>query len=201
MPSNQFSPDSLGPVAAAGCEFLTGVARDLCLAGVGIFTGGSNPDPRGDGLRAGNCPDGYELNADGECVAKGLGGAMERFVPGGSPGQLTDDFGEAVVGGFGLVGIIPAQRGVTINRFGQSNPILRCPRGMVLGTDNVCYHKRSLPVRFRKWRPAKKPPISRKAWKALQDIDSVQNKVSAMVHMAGLKPVTRKKIAVKRKKK
>jgi len=55
------------------------------------------------------------------------------------------------MGAFGVPGIEPSEEVV---------PTLRCPPGTVLGRDEICYRKGSIPPQFRKWRPAPKPFIS-----------------------------------------
>ena len=130
-----------------------------------------------------SCPPGFFADPNtGICKAAGIGGAVERFLPGGRTGVLPTSpaapqaYGEAVVGSFGVPALQPAQ---------AQTVALRCPPGAVLGKDNLCYQKGSIPMQFRKWRPAKKPPISAKDWKAMQTADRVRKKAKTVATKAG----------------
>jgi len=133
-----------GPIGALS-GFLEGGG-----GGGGEFTGSN----RGGGYGGSSCPPGTEVDLRGQCVTVGLRGRVSRFVPGGSAGQLTEDFGTAVVGAFGMPAMVPAQVGVIQRRDGTTGPILRCPRKTVLGADNLCY---MAPGRFRKWPRGTRP--------------------------------------------
>jgi len=69
---------------------------------------------------------------------------------GGTGGQRTGEFGDAVGGQFG-VGLVPAQRP-------SSTSI--CPRGSVLGKDGLCYNKRGFPNSQRKWPKGRAPLLT-----------------------------------------
>lgn len=73
----------------------------------------------------------------------------------GSPGdRSTGPSGTAVVKAGGSMvgnGMTPEIRTTTTRR---------CPRGMVLGTDNLCYRKGSIAKRDRKWVPGRKPLLT-----------------------------------------
>jgi len=83
----------------------------------------------------------------------GFRGALQRALPGGASG-FEDEFGMAVMGAFGLPALEPAIVGQVQRRDGSMALIRRCPRGMVLATDDLCYSKgtRGL-ASFRKWKP------------------------------------------------
>ena len=124
------------------------------------------------------CPTGFHLNpSTGQCEKTGLVGAVQRFIPGGATGTAvatSTGFREAVIGAFGRPALVPAtSTGIT----------RRCPRGAFLGTDNLCYEK--LPREFRKWKPAKKPPISAKDWTHLQVAERVRTKSKRIATAAG----------------
>ncbi len=110
--------------------------------------GGSEP-PSGENAVPGNfapqeatCPEGT-FRILGKCV---------DLIPGGkmSGAGLVASGGEAVLGQFG-VAMVPEQR---------ERVRLRCPRGMVLGLDNLCYNRRDLRKDERKWVPARKPLLT-----------------------------------------
>lgn len=88
----------------------------------------------------------------------GIGGALQRALPGGATGTAADIVGDAVLGSFGVPALVPAVVGSITKRDGSTGPILRCPPRMVLAVDNLCYMKgtRGLAA-FRKWRPGTKP--------------------------------------------
>lgn len=134
---------------------------------------------------SGGCPQGYEFNpSSGQCEEQGVGGVIRRTLPGGATG--TTQFGAAVMGAFGIPALQPAVVGQRTNDRGETNPILKCPSGAVLGKDNLCYQKSSIPRKFRKWRPAPKPPMSASDAKALRRIGTLQNKVKGLAKNAGL---------------
>lgn len=123
----------------------------------GFFGGGGGPTRFTGGNRGGGlgqpitqCQPGFEFR-NGRCERTGIGGHMQRAFPGGETGTQLDIFGEAVVGAFGVPALVPAADFVST---------FKCPRGSVLGQDNLCYRKGSIPVQFRKWRPGPKPFIS-----------------------------------------
>lgn len=134
---------------------------------------------------SGGCPTGYEYNpSSGQCEEVGVGGMIRRTLPGGASG--VTEYGNAVVGAFGVPALQPAVVGQRQNSRGEVNPILKCPAGTVLGRDNLCYQKSSIPRKFRKWKPAPKPPMSASDAKALRRIGTLQNKVKGLAKNAGL---------------
>lgn len=73
----------------------------------------------------------------------------------GSPGDVSTDRATGTVTrttGLARMGGVPPQA--------VSTQRLRCPRGMVLGFDELCYDSRSLPKRDRKWVPGRKPLLT-----------------------------------------
>lgn len=99
---------------------------------------------------ASNCPPGtFRLPGVGTCV---------DLVPGGSTsgaGMVVTP-GEAVQGAFGLPAFMPA----IVGQLADGGVIRRCPRRTVLGMDDKCYVKGTIPRQFRKWPPDAKPPVS-----------------------------------------
>jgi len=140
-----------------------------------IFFSNQLPGARAD------CPGGFRVDPrSGDCIQIGFRGAVERALPFGQTGTLADEFGEAVVGAFGMPALIPAQVGEI-----QGRPILRCPRGAVLGKDSLCYQKGVIPIKFRKWRPARKPPISAKRWAELKGTATTKRMAKEIAAAAG----------------
>lgn len=166
----QFDP---GSIVDWGAGFLPDWAQDLVNAGRSAFAGGA-------GASGTSCPEGYKVDSSGRCVADGIGGAAQRMLPGGSPGQLTTDFGPAVMGAFGKPALVPAQVGTVARKDGTVGPILRCPAGMVLGRDDLCYSKGQITKADRKWKPAAKPPMSAADAKALRRIGTLQKKIKRL---------------------
>lgn len=152
-------------------------------AGVNLFTGGGDSP----GASA-SCPDGYQVNPQtGICEKTGVGGAVQRFIPGGQTGTMADAYGEAVVGAFGIPALVPAQVGTIQRRDGTTGAVLRCPPGAVLGRDSLCYQKGSISKQFRKWRPPSgRCPISKKDWAAIKAIGRVQKTIKKVASEAGM---------------
>ena len=152
------------------------------LDAVDAFSGPKDFSPVG-------CPSGFELSASGVCQEVGFRGAAERFFPGGQTGTLQDVRGDAVIGGFGLPALVPSQVGSITTRSGEVRPILRCNRGMVLGTDNLCYPKAILTPRsrFRKHRRPIAPPISRRDTKAIRIAAAAKERVKELAQDVGFK--------------
>lgn len=127
---------------------------DLCEAtaaslGFGPGSGGSEP-PSGDPAIPGlpdtgfaGCGAGQIRLPTGQCVDIEPGGATQG-------GGLFISEGEVVKGRFGAAVQPMADERVT----------RRCPKGHVLADDNLCYDSRTLPKRFRKWVPARKPLLT-----------------------------------------
>ena len=202
-------PNRLGPQAAGldllsigtgikkGFDFFGGLGKGL---GKSRCPGPYNYDPATGGCvpknqagyGAGPCPSGYEWK-NGKCQATGLGSALERWVPGGETGTLADDYGEAVVGAFGKPALMPAVAGQVAKRDGTTGPILRCPRGTVLGKDNLCYPKGSITNANRKWPKPTKAPITAADMRMLSKISTLQGRIEKAAVRAGyLKPKLRK---------
>jgi hypothetical protein len=178
-----------------------GILKDLGKIGLGAVTGLVTGGPAGAVVGAGaaasallagqgsgsvssltgTCPSGFELR-QGVCVqverAPGIGGFFERLVPGGSTGMQMAG-GTAVQGSFGLPAIEPRV---------LSTIKMRCPRGLVLGTDNLCYPKAILSrrSRWRKWKLPQRPPVTAAQARALNQIDSIRNSVKELGKKADL---------------
>jgi len=105
------------------------------------------------------CQAGFQWNAStSQCEQVGLAGGAARAFPGGATGVQPAGFGAAVIGAFGIAALEPAVVGSITRANGETGPILRCPRGAVLGTDDLCYNKGIKGLyAFRKWKPGTRP--------------------------------------------
>lgn len=120
-----------------------------------VFTGLDPGAGLGRGFAAG-CQPGFVFR-NGRCERSGFGGFVERALPGGRTGTQADIAGGTVEGGFNMPAFVPAVVGNISRLDGSSGPILRCPRGTVLATDDLCYAKGTKGLTaFRKWKPT--PP-------------------------------------------
>jgi len=142
-----------GGPAGALAGFAGGGGRSRQVPSV-TFTGANRG--QGLGITAG-CQPGFEFR-NGRCERTGFRGAFERFAPGGRTGTQADFAGEAVAGGFNMPAFVPEVVGNISRIDGSSGPILRCPRGTVLATDDLCYAKgtRGLAA-HRKWPRGTRP--------------------------------------------
>jgi len=83
-------------------------------------------------------------------------GTQPGIDPVGSGGP-----GEAVSGGFNMPAFVPDVVGTITRIDGSSGPILRCPRGTVLATDDLCYAKGTKGLAaHRKWPMGTRPFLS-----------------------------------------
>lgn len=177
IPNTNFAPGPvIGSLASSGCDMLPAQLQGACNAiNNQIFP--SNP-----GTQPGEatCPEGT-VNQDGQCVETGFRGQVERFLPGGQTGTLSDLAGAAVTGAFGLPARYPAQVGQIMKGAGspcgaQMVPILRCPRGMRLGDDDLCYVKGTRGVVWKHAKPAR-PLLSSRDGKILRKAKSLEKKL------------------------
>jgi len=110
--------------------------------------------PGSGGFAPGGCPGGFFRNAQGQCVplgtrqVPGFRGELERFLPGGATG--FQEFGAAVMGRFGAA-LEPG--------FRESSTAV-CPRGTVLGMDDLCYNRKDIKNSERKWPRGRKPLLT-----------------------------------------
>lgn len=137
-----------------------GVGVDDVLTVIDVIRGGGGSKPGGTTATGSQlttttpttsqCPPGtLRVPITGQCL---------DLVPGGeqSGAGVVVTPGEAVVGAFGL----PAFQPMVVGTLANGNVIRRCPRRTVLGLDNRCYVKGTIPRQFRKWAPDAKPPVS-----------------------------------------
>lgn len=143
---------------------------------------GQDTTAKGDG-----CPSGY-IEVDGDCLRSGMQGTAERTLPGGATGTLDDRAGDAVIGAFGQPALTPRVVGQRERKDGSMSTILDCiVPGMVLGKDNLCYEKSCIPKKFRKWPPARKPPVTAADAKAIRQASSAKNRVKRLAGKVGFK--------------
>lgn len=177
-PYQQTVIEGLGDTAATACDKLPVILKEACKAASGaIFgNGGNGTTQYQPGGTVSPCPSGT-IRVGSTCVAPG------DVFPGGDPFTFPAG-GGAVQGAFGLPAIQPAQ---------QQRTRLRCPTGMVLGRDNLCYPKQVLPRRskWRKWRPAPRPKISAAEWKTLRRAKRVKEEAREVAKEAGYKVTNR----------
>lgn len=161
----------------------TGGQQSLSIGGIIRTIGGFIPEPIPgivNKLFPAGCPSGFKKDSKGNCIKTGVGGVIQRTLPGGKKGTLEDVFGDAVIGAFGVPGLVPAQVGVI-----NDNPILKCPAGMVLGKDNICYVRSVLPRQFRKWPPPGRAPVTAGDAKAIRRAKSATNRVKKLASNVG----------------
>jgi len=194
-----YSPGGIEPPSLGIIDAIVGGVGGFITGGpVGAFTGavagwgtggGESPSSPGTtipgytpGIVATQCPTGYRWSGT-QCVAEGFGGWVERVLPGGATGTLPETpggAGGATMGAFGIPAMMPFQVG-TIN----GGPILRCPSGAVLGKDNLCYMKGSIPNQHRKWPRGTRPLLTGGEMKTLRKIRTLENKVKRAWTSAG----------------
>lgn len=140
---------------------------------------------------AGPCEPGFVLE-NNLCVrAGGFLPSIERTFGTDFPGgTVVARGGGAVVGAFGMPAMVPARLARTV---------LQCPRGAVLGTDDLCYPKGVLSARnlHRKWRRAPRPVVSNADAKAIRRAAATRDRVLKLAKDVGLhasktKPTARK---------
>ena len=136
--------------------------------------------------RAGPCRLGFVRDARGKCVRRG----RELFDPLGLVGgpakprpevttMARQGMGEAVVGAFGMPAMVPEE---------EMRRTLVCPRGMVLGTDDLCYPKGVLSSRnlHRKWRRPPRAPVTAADARAIRKAAATRDRVLQLAKDVGL---------------
>jgi len=98
--------------------------------------------------------------------------------------SVGPDF-QAVQGAFGLAAMAP---------FAIQRVHLDCPKGMVLGRDNLCYPKQVLRrnSKFRKWRSGPRPPVSAADAKMIRRLGAARAAVERLAKDVDLQ--TKKKV-------
>lgn len=186
----------LGKVARVGVGVLAGGPAGGLAAAATILAGsGNRPAPPADpritgGGRAGTMvPAVVNLGLTGGTSSSGCPGVTQVRVgdrcvdltalpPGGRPATYSAP-GVAVGGAFGLPAYTPTQ---------QPRSMLKCPRGTVLGMDDLCYPKQVLSRRsqWRKWKGAPRPPISNAMVRAIRLRGTALERIADLAKDAGL---------------
>jgi len=186
--------DILKTAGKAALGFISGGPAGAITAVGGEIFGPSKPEMLPQPLVASTCPEGFRVNPQtGVCEKVGLIGGLERLLPGGATGTLPTvaggggGFGQAVIGAFGTPALVPMQAGTIQRLNGTTGAILRCPGGMVLGKDDLCYPKSVLGARgrFRKHPAARKPPVSVRDAQAIRQAESAKNRVKKLAQGVG----------------
>lgn len=127
------------------------------------FTGGSG---------SGGCPGLTQVRVGERCVD------LTALPPGGRPATYAAQ-GTAVPGAFGLPAFQP---------MAEERRMLKCPRGTVLGMDDLCYPKQVLSRRsqWRKWKGAPRPPISNAHVRAIRLRGQALDRIGELAKDAGL---------------
>lgn len=154
---------------AAGFPCSTTGAIDALRAGINVVTGSGSSSGSGFQPAAG-CQPGFEANkSTGVC----------EFI--GSPGEIsTRGGGGATMGMFGA----PAVAATIVGEI-QGSPIRKCPRGTVLGLDDLCYAKGSIPRKYRKWKPARRAPVTAADAAAIRKAESAKGRVKRLAGAVG----------------
>jgi len=113
--------------------------------------------------RSGNCAPPCQTDVDGLCRqsrvvnAPGFRGIVERLVPGGRtglvvspPASFAGGGGEVVMGQYGA-GEVPGS--LMVDR-------AVCRRGMVVGTDGICYNRSQISNKERLWPRGRRPLLT-----------------------------------------
>lgn len=145
------------------------------VGGGGETTTSPGVKPTGYVGGSGPCPVGYQWDGQ-RCIESGFGGSVARILPGGDTGTGMDVYGQAVVGAWGKPALVP---------YTGSVPTRRCPPGAVLGKDNLCYARGSIPNSARKWPKPPRPLLTAQEMKTLRKIKSLEKKVKRAWQAAG----------------
>jgi hypothetical protein len=175
MPTTQ--PVGTSVIGDLACSVIPeGRARDICMGAIG--TNGST-SPTTTVQTQDPCPEGYyKIPGTDTCINP------LAIPPGGTPATVGAG-GVAVVGAFGMPGISPSIVGNITKDDGSTGPILRCPSGMALAKDNICYVRSLIPRSFRKWNPGMRPLLTGGERKVLSRANTLRGKVKTLATASG----------------
>jgi len=153
------------------------VPQQVSIAGIiggvktvaGWITGGGTAGPTMQPPQS--CPTGYVLR-NGVCERVGVVGAVQRILPGGQTGVVPAgaQIGQAVMGQYGPA-LVPTE---------LARSISKCIRGMVLGSDGLCYNKRDISNKERLWPRGTRPLLSGGDRKTLRKARSIENQLGRL---------------------
>ena len=173
MPSESFVHKRIGGA-------LRGLATGGPIGAAAGFLGGGAPSiapQRISGALPGKCPGVGSFYVPGVgCVNVGdLGPAGAPAIT--QPGTELVSVPLVSEGMFGALSTTPVS--VASSR-------LQCPKGLVLGKDERCYAKGTIPPKLRKWRPATRPPITAGDVRAIRRAASAKGRVKKLGKDVGL---------------
>lgn len=164
---------SLPTVPTTGTGILGGVLGGYQTGGIGgAIVGGIGNYLSGQGLTG--CPSGTIL-VNGQCqqAQGGIAGTIASILPGGSTGTIP-------AGQVGMDGVFGARAPTYPTRV----EVNRCPTGMVMGKNGICYEKGMLPRKFRK-RVVRKPAVSAADAAAIRKADAAKKRLVSLTKKAG----------------
>lgn len=165
----------LGAVLGGLGGLITGGPGGAVVGAIGGYESGGGA-PAGGGSLAAGCPSGYHQDGN-QCVPNATT-TIAGILPGGSSGgySMAGNYGGAVMGAFGVPALQPAA---------DTRTSLRCPAGSVLGRDDLCYNKGTIPRKFRKWRKSK-PYVTRAQYNLIAKADRQRDKILRLAKKSGL---------------
>lgn len=124
----------------------------------------------------GDCPGAMWVKTDVGCVHLLTGDTMPQT---GGETMASGGGGSVVEGAWGMPAVTPDV---------DTRRVLDCPRGMVLGIDDLCYPKAVLSSRNvnRKWRRPPKPTVSRRDEVAIRRAAAAKDRVLELAKDVGL---------------
>lgn len=181
-------PGVAGGVVTGGCEAL-GLPAWLCEP-AGDFVGGLIPGGGGGGGGGGQPGTGLAATCEQQGLVTGADGMC--YSP-GSP--ASNSVAMAKMGIFGAPAVPPQVVGTVARTTGCGgvSPIRRCPSGTVLGKDNLCYAKGSIPNKLRKWPKTAKAPVTAYDARMMRKYGPGGSKQSGVKRLAGAAGLTCKR--------
>lgn len=199
--------DILGGIGKIATSIIPGPVDDLVFAGAKkIFGGGSKAaQPRGQVFR------GPMVNTQSIIPQPvGVGRIQTRTqqqqprlpdINIGGGVRINPPFGGSPGIGFGIGGGVNQQSGTNLaTRARAGMPMIGpiavepevmqvsrrdCPPSYVLAIDGLCYPKQMVPARFREWKPAPRPVVSRADQKAIQRANRARKRLVNLTKKSG----------------
>jgi hypothetical protein len=164
---------SLPTVPTTGTGVLGGVLGGYQTGGIGgAIVGGIGNYLSGQGLTG--CPSGTIL-VNGQCqqAQGGISGTIASILPGGSTGTIP-------AGQVAMDGVLGARPPQYPNRV----EVNRCPTGMVMGKNGICYEKGQILRKYRK-RVVRKPALSAADAAAITKANRAKKRLVNLTKAAG----------------